>query len=277
MAGDAALQSHNPDGFSAMPYVIPHRNSAHRLRDRGGYTLLELLIALGILVAIAGLTLPALRGPLDKSRLRHSACQVQSALAKTRALAIRAGEAHSFRYKIGGRNFRIETSAPADASTGTGDLLEAERFPGKPNHLPDAYIALSLEPVLRTVRTGQLPDGVVFTVSATQYTTTDTAAASALPIEEPAAVAMANSDSNGRMLSRWSAPVRIAPNGRAMDATIRVQGSRDFHIDVSLRGLTGMASYSSPQRAVPATQNTSTEDESGELTLKAGVNSGGLQ
>ena len=92
-----------------------------------------------------------------------------------------------------------------------------------------------------------------------------------------AAVAMANSDSNGGMLSRWSEPVRIAPNGRAMDATVRVQGSRDFHIDVSLRGLTGMASYSSPQRAVPATQNASTEDESDELTLKAGVNSGGLQ
>jgi prepilin-type N-terminal cleavage/methylation domain-containing protein len=277
MAGDAALQGHNPDGFSVMPFVIPHRHSAYRLRNRRGYTLLELLIALGILAAIAGLTLPSLRGPLDKSRLRHSARQVQSALAKTRALAIRAGEAHSFRYEIGRRNFHIETFAPAAASSGSGGLLESEHLPGEPSHLPDADMALSLEPVLRTVRTGQLPDGVVFAISAKQNTTTGTAAASALAIEEPAAVAMIDSDSNGGMLSRWSEPVRFAPNGRAMDATIRVRGSREFHIDVSLRGLTGMSSYSSPQRSVPATQNTSTEDESGELTLNAGVNSGGLQ
>ncbi len=111
-----------------MPCANPHRRSSDRLRERCGYTLLELLIALGILAAIAGLTLPALRGPLDKSRLRYSAREVQSALAKTRALAIRAGEAHSFRYEIGGRNFRIETTAVADVPSTAGSLLELHSY-----------------------------------------------------------------------------------------------------------------------------------------------------
>jgi prepilin-type N-terminal cleavage/methylation domain-containing protein len=254
-----------------MPCVNQHRRTADKLRDRCGYTLLELLIALGILAAIAGLTLPALRGPLDKSRLRYSAREVQSALTKTRALAIRAGEAHSFRYEIGGRNFRIETTDPSDVPATADGLLDTETLPGEANYAGEIDAA-QVEPVLRTVRAGQLPDGVVFAVPATQDTAAETT--EALAIEQLLAVAMADTDSNAAMLSHWSEPVRLSPNGRATDATIRMQGSRDFHIDVSLRGLTGIASYSSPQRAA-VTPNASAHDATSELALNPDANSGG--
>lgn len=259
-----------------MPCANPHRRSADRQRERCGYTLLELLIALGILAAIAGLTLPALRGPLDKSRLRFSAREVQSALAKTRALTIRAGEAHSFRYEIGGRKFRIETTAPADTSPTTGGLLDTELAATHPGLGLETDTALSLEPVLRTVRTGQLPDGVVFAVPSTPDTVTEVVA-NALAIDQPAAGAIAETGLSDAVLSRWSEPVRFAPNGRASDATIRMQGSRDFHIDVSLRGLTGIASYSSPQRTAPVTPNVSANAATSELALNPETASGGLR
>ena len=79
---------------------MPAHSRHHRDKvcaDRSGYTLIELLIALGILVAMAGLSLPAVRRSLDKGRLRSGAREVQAALAKTRSLAIRAGERHAFR------------------------------------------------------------------------------------------------------------------------------------------------------------------------------------
>ena len=231
---------------------------------------------MGILAAIAGLTLPALRGPLDKSRLRHSAREVQSALAKTRALAIRAGEAHSFRYETGGRNFRIETTAPADTSPTTDGLLETARLPGELGD-PLAADAVQVEPELRTVRTGQLPDGAVFAVLSTLNTVTEFSTADALATGQPPVPALADASSNDASTSRWSEPVRFAPNGRASNTTIRIQGSRDFHIDISLRGLTGIASYSAPERAVPAAQNVSTEGATSNLALNPDANSGGLE
>lgn len=260
-----------------MPCANPHRRSADRQRERCGYTLLELLIALGILAAIAGLTLPALRGPLDKSRLRYSAREVQRTLAKTRALAIRAGEAHSFRYEIGGRNFRIETTAPADVTSTTGSLLETELVPDKATYGLDADAALPLEPVLRTVRAGQLPDGVVFAVPSPQDAITEAGAANTLAIEQPVDAAMAGTGLSDAAVSHWSEPVRFAPNGRAADATIRIQGSRDFHIAVSLRGLTGIASYSAPQRSAPAAQNAPADEAASELALNPSAASGGLR
>lgn len=258
-----------------MPCANPHRRSSDRLRERCGYTLLELLIALGILAAIAGLTLPALRGPLDKSRLRYSAREVQSALAKTRALAIRAGEAHSFRYEIGGRNFRIETTAVADVPSTAGSLLETAFVPDDVTYGPGA--ARPLEPVLRTVRTGQLPDGVVFAVPAPRDTVTEAGSANTLAIEQPADAVMAETGLSDAFVSRWSEPVRFSPNGRAADATIRIQGSRDFHIAVSLRGLTGIASYSMPQRAARTPKTAARDEAASEVALNQSAASGGLQ
>ncbi|MFN5904418.1 MAG: Tfp pilus assembly protein FimT/FimU, partial [Planctomyces sp.] len=59
--------------------------------SRRGYSLVELLIVLAVLSALAALVQPAMRGVLDKSRLTGAAKQVQAALAKSRALAIREG------------------------------------------------------------------------------------------------------------------------------------------------------------------------------------------
>ena len=77
---------------------------------RRGYSLLELLIVLAVLVTITSLVVPALRGPLDRSRLRSAGREMQTQLAKARTLAIRSGKEHWLRYKIGGTEWRIETS-----------------------------------------------------------------------------------------------------------------------------------------------------------------------
>ena len=77
-------------------------------RHRSGFSLVELLIVIAVLAAMAALTVPAMRGPLDKSRLTGAAKQLQAALAKSRALAIREGFAVHFRYEIFGDRYVIE-------------------------------------------------------------------------------------------------------------------------------------------------------------------------
>ena len=79
--------------------------------SRRGYSLVELLIVLAVLSALAALVQPAMRGVLDKSRLTGAAKQVQAALAKSRALAIREGVSVWFRFEPGGQTWWIQKAA----------------------------------------------------------------------------------------------------------------------------------------------------------------------
>ena len=224
---------------------MPAHSRHHRDKvcaDRSGYTLIELLIALGILVAMTGLSLPAVRRSLDKGRLRSGAREVQAALAKTRSLAIRAGERHAFRYEIGGRAFRIETDpfnpypsgGIGEEFIGTADVSGQAEF--------DRLIETPLErnPV-RVLRRGQLPAGVVFAESTQSVVVPD---GSDMEFQTAGTADVA--------FTRWSRRHLFRPDGRSVSATIRIQGSRDFDIEVTLRGLTGMAAYGAPQRQAVA-------------------------
>ncbi|MFP6763897.1 MAG: prepilin-type N-terminal cleavage/methylation domain-containing protein [Planctomycetaceae bacterium] len=233
---------------------MPARSRPHRevfRVERPGYTLIELLIAMGILVAMTGLSLPALRGSLDKGRLRSAARDVQAALAKTRSLAIRTGERHDFRYEIGGRAFRIQTESLN--SFWSGDVVD-DRF--ETAGVPVAVDGLMENAVEHTpsriVRTGQLPTGVVF-------------AGKGLPVGSRDGTAWESESTEVPDLAdtRWSRRHSFRPDGRSGSATIRIRGSRDFDIEVTLRGLTGIAGYAAPQRRTVAAAEMSVQESTG--------------
>lgn len=215
------------------------------LQLRRGFSLVELLIVMAVLAAVAGIVLPAMRGPLDKSRLTGAAKELQASLAKARSLAIRESSQVVFRYEISGDRYRIErtpvpTSAlitvledPSAAITPAGLSIEntgASASPSDNSSLND--------PVVMSLREGQLPSGVTFAEPAGDSV-----------ISGPSAAA----------IRHWSDPIRFQPSGRTEDVTIRVIGQRDFVVDVTLRGLTAVASYSAPRR-VAAPQATGMTD-----------------
>ena len=219
----------------------------NHLQLRSGFSLVELLIVMAVLAAVAGLVLPSMRGPLDKSRLTGAAKELQASLAKARSLAIREGLHVVFRYEISGDRYIIErASGPVNAmitvledssgatTTPSGLTTESAATPTQPIDGTRESILISL-----TLREGQLPVGVTFA--------------------EPVTAASVTSEPSASSLRRWSDPIRFQPSGRTEDATIRVAGQRDFVVDVTLRGLTAMASYSAPTRVLPQQSPTTTD------------------
>ena len=223
----------------------PSRHHNH-LQLRGGFSLVELLIVMAVLAAVAGLVLPSMRGPLDKSRITGAAKELQASLAKARSLAIRESSQIVFRYEISGDRYMIErATGPVNAMITV--LEDQSGTATTPSGLTSESAEVSAQSVDVTgesslisqiLREGRLPVGVTFA--------------------EPVASAFITSEPSAVSLRRWSDPIRFEPSGRTQDATIRVAGQRDFVVDVTLRGLTAMTSYSAPMRISLPQKSTAT-------------------
>ena len=220
--------------------IYPSGSSAFA---RDGYSLMEMLIVLAIMAAMAAFALPSLQGPLDKSRLRSSARQVRAALAKTRSLAIREGTSLVFQFEAGGRSWTIEREGPSPLLQ---QSTTAEVY-GRPPALQSDRVTIEATPASSerssVLRQGQLPEGVTF--------------AAALPLTEQTAISDFDDgpadDMDIDFPTRRSQSISFRPNGRSEDKTLTIVGSREFVIEVAVRGLTSAVSYSSPFRRISAT------------------------
>ena len=245
----------------------------NQVQLRRGFSLVELLIVLAILAAVAGLVLPTMRGPLDKSRLTGAAKELQASLAKARSLAIRQGAPVYFRYEIDGDRYFIqrapgmisqmitvlEDSSQA-TTTASGLSIQSAEASSQSGDAPmegNATMAGELlaegQPVATALilREGKLPTGVTFAQPFLDVPDMDqlqsmTATNASGAVSTTVAAGGAEPLPTG--LRRWSDPICFQPSGRTQDVTIRVNGQRDFVVDVKLRGFTAMASYSAPKR-----------------------------
>ncbi|HEV3137153.1 MAG TPA: prepilin-type N-terminal cleavage/methylation domain-containing protein [Pirellulales bacterium] len=180
--------------------------------SRSGYTLSEMLVVLSVLVTVTALSQPALREALSDSRLRSAAKQVRVELAKARLKAMKTGIALQFRYKVGQGRFEV----------GPKSLNEVTARPRVDRDPRRDEIA---DPAAEAVVEQDLPQGVSF------------------EHDEPEEVERASAVGE----DGWSDPIVFYPNGRTENAHIRLKGEHHAFIEVSLRGLTGVATSGKPR------------------------------
>ena len=187
---------------------------------RKGFTLLEMLLVLAIIVAIAALAAPAMRGLIQSARLRAAADTVRTEWTRAHVKAMKTGRIQVYRYELGGAKYSvqpwiagddaIESSAPTTAGFEVADETQDSANVGEGH---------------------ELPEGTMFVAG-------DAAAESrSLAIEQTAM------DST-QFESEWSRPILFYPDGTTSDAFVVVANENKVGIQVNLRGMTGTATLS---------------------------------
>lgn len=198
-----------------------------------GYTLIEILIVMAVLAAMAAFTVPAMRGPLDKSRLRAAGRDVSAALSRARALAIREGVGMQFVFRPGGNQWQIQRAGLPPMQSRQLDSVDSTSNAAD-NSTDLQTLGASV------VRAGQLPAGIVFQPASVEDPFTTEILTNSVETAEISAVEAAN---------QWSAPITFRPNGRSEDAELVLNGARRFAVRIQLRGLTSAVRYSAPYRS----------------------------
>lgn len=113
-----ALDGMEAGGFSPAS-MFPR--DCRRSRGRGGFTLLELLVATAILALLATLTVPPLRQQIAQHRVRLAAAEVASTLWTARSGAVRYGVAVAVRFEAGESGAGSVATAFSLYADGDGD------------------------------------------------------------------------------------------------------------------------------------------------------------
>lgn len=182
---------------------------------RSGYTLLELLIVLAIILIVSVMAAPALMERVRSGHVREAAQHVSEVLAAARTYAIDTGVDYHFRFEVGGNNVVAIPAEPGEtlgnsngSDTDSADLL---------------------------YHTGKLPDTIVLQYRHGSKSGTETLKGSAF----------GNLQNGGELASKnWSKPILFRFDGSSETMTFRVMDKEQRSCDVSVRGLTGAISNS---------------------------------
>jgi type II secretory pathway pseudopilin PulG len=185
------------------------------------FTLLEIMLVLTLLVAIAAMAWPALLGPLASQRLRTAADQVRAAWVSARADAIDSGEIRVFRYQPDSGTYLVVPWEGLDPASESGTSAVA----------PAATAPASGDSANGFGPGGQhLPDGVSF---AAVRQTVDARA------DQAAAAVGESADGGGQ-----APPVLFYPDGSTSTVELDLVNDDGRRVTISMRGLTGIVSVS---------------------------------
>lgn len=205
----------------ANPNGSPSWMREARTRQRHAVTLLELVLVLAVMVAAGALVLPALRGPMEDQRLRKAADLILAQWIQARLAAMTTGQMQVFRYQSGTDQYEVQ------AWYSEGDVLELPA--DEPEATGNNRDPRDLQrPSLLGITGSRLPDGVTFLFGETH---TDTRV---LQTGIESATALGHSA---------DPPIVFYPDGTATDARLILSNER-FHVELSLRGLTGLGRVS---------------------------------
>ncbi len=205
-----------------------------------GITLLELILVMALMVVIASLAMPAMRGVFRRQMLRKAGEQIRVEWAKARNAAMRSGRIMVFEYQVGASMYRIRPWA-RQTDLVEGDLTALGTRPGSvgsalpsngtspPTVSPQPGMPLTPS-TSGYLRQGRLPDGIAFVGA-------NVAGDARLQATVPEAAAA---------LSTPAPPVVFYPDGTCSKAQVVLQNDTQRVVIVQTRSLTGSARLLEP-------------------------------
>jgi type II secretory pathway pseudopilin PulG len=169
-------------------------------------TLLEVLLVLALLVALASVAWPSLEPALAGVELRKSAERIRVEWNRARVEALTEGSVVLFRYEPQGNHYSLERQPEPEYIAGSMGA--------------DASAQLNPEAQSREYF---LPERITFVESEISGGAV-----------EPASAYLGDAG------AEWSDAVIFYPDGSASNARLVLQNEREQRIEVSLRGLTGV-------------------------------------
>ena len=192
-----------------------------RAGQRRGFTLIEILVVLAIIVLVTAMAVPLIRKPLVRREVQSAADSVRTKLFHARIGAMRSSHVYTFQYQPGSGSYRV---SPQDQpSVQSGDDSQTT---GQDSALADGEHQPSED--------GSLPDGIHFMAD-------DSPDPDAPDGTSPM---LAQSDGGGS--GGWSDPIFFYPDGTTSDARLIVASGRGFAVHVRLRGVTGNVVLGNP-------------------------------
>lgn len=222
-------------------------------RPPRGFTLLELLLVLALLVVLAAVSWPALRKPLASRRLRQAGQAVRIEVARARLEAMRTGQEQGLVYARNGgrlRRFARPVAFDPDAESGVPGSTAGvgwQREPMAPTRGGDS---------LARWEEVRLPEPILFSDEfAAEYEASGEDVPPPVEVGGPAALhdgeALAEWWTHGDDGEAWSVPIWFRADGTASDAEWRLHNEQGESLRVQVRGLTGSAICDEPMREEP--------------------------
>ena len=175
------------------------------VEGHAGYTLMEMLLVLAIIVIAAAAVTPKLTGMMRNVTLTSAANTIRAELTRAHVTAMRTGRVQVFNYEPGGRKFKVEPWIGGD------DAIE--NTSGEENNSPS--------PAAKNMTTPMLPEGTKF-------------AAGDSAVESRSEKISQDMQSD----ASWSRPILFYPDGSAGDAFVVVGNEHNAGIRINLRGMT---------------------------------------
>ena len=207
----------------------PLRAGMRRRSTSRGFTLLEILLVLSLLVVIGATVMPFVGGTLGNHRLRKSADLIRAEWLKARAKAMQTGRTYVFRYEPEADSYVVQPWYSDE------DLLESSELGlgGGLNTFATPTPTFALSDTLDASKARHLPEDIVFVASET----TDKAREL---IATQSTEALQNTDTT------LSEPIFFYADGTSSTARLLVMNQRSRYILLTLRGLTGVVYVSEP-------------------------------
>ena len=206
-----------------------------REHRHSGFTLLELILALVIILAITAIALPNLFDFLADRQLVRGGDSVRIALVEARLEAMRTGRAQMFRAELGGSNFRVEPYYDPNDTTEAADMMGQgmSAAAGGP-----ALLATPPPTATDNATVGEQPTDML-TVTVGEELLPRDILFEDVQVQATARAATMQQSASAIAGSGWSSPIMFYPDGTTSNAIVTVMHEKFGRVHIKIRGLTG--------------------------------------